>query len=505
MPSAKATFNSVLWNHAGKVLEYVLTYATSIAIARALGVGENGAFVGLISVSQLLFVLSSFGLETSLNKHIPQLGVTSHLEQTRFILRRLLLLRGVVFSAIAGILLIAPHLFSRALLGNAEAYLWILLFYACIRSFAPLFAAVLTAQFNTSLTAKINVATRTLELAGVAAMGFAGMTITRLLTFLIATSLFHVIAFGFFARRNVFGITQGVPVRPIIVFGGIFWVNTFADFFLGRQGDVLFLTNILHESTQASLYDVAYSVNQMALLGATVGLGGITLAAFARLATTSQETMDRFYNVLVKVISFLTIPLYTFLLFNAGSLMPMLYSSRYNGAISLLQGMAAFRIVCRLFAGGENAEYLLSLGRIGVLVGVGICGAMTNVLLNILLIPHMQASGALIASGCANLEVNMLGAALVCRSSTAKIHIMFWLRVSAICCFSGWVSGFVLMESAVSTLVLQICVFSSLLFALFFLVKPFSESDLYGFSKVDHRLKSFVSMFARRRGAAYSL
>lgn len=44
MPEHRATFESALWNHAGKVAEYALVYITSVVIARALGVERNGTF-----------------------------------------------------------------------------------------------------------------------------------------------------------------------------------------------------------------------------------------------------------------------------------------------------------------------------------------------------------------------------------------------------------------------------------------------------------------------------
>src|SRR4030042_4371537 len=102
-PDVRTIFQSALWNHAGKLLEYLCVYLTSVIIARALGVQGNGIYAGLISLSQLLLVLSSFGLETSLNKHIPQLDPTTQAEQTRFILRRVLLVRTGLFLLFAAL------------------------------------------------------------------------------------------------------------------------------------------------------------------------------------------------------------------------------------------------------------------------------------------------------------------------------------------------------------------------------------------------------------------
>ena len=104
MADPSTTFRSALWNHAGKILEYMLMYLTSVLIARGLGVQENGVFVGLFSVSQLFLVLMSFGLEVSLNKHVPQLEGERRDERLRFVFRRALAIRVVAVLVLAAVL-----------------------------------------------------------------------------------------------------------------------------------------------------------------------------------------------------------------------------------------------------------------------------------------------------------------------------------------------------------------------------------------------------------------
>ena len=477
MSRAQQIFRSTLWNHLGKTLEYLFMYATSVMIARSLGVQLNGVFVGLISLSHLLLVLTSFGLETSLNKHIPQISETENLQKIRFLLRRLLLVRCSVFALVGALLLLGVSYLPGSFHGPVQTYVWLLVFYAAMKAIIPLFAMVLTAQLRTALTARITTSIKAIELVAVTFMAISGMSISNLFALFITTGVLHVLIYAVFSRSNLIGEERTTEVRPVLIFGGIYWVNTIVEYFLGRQGNVFLLTSLLPNPTQASLYDVAYSITQLAALAMTIGLSGVTFATFAKLAISSAETMDRFYGFLVRVISVLTIPLFAFFLFNPTTVLTPLYSERYVDAAILIQWMVAFRLCARLFGGGENAEYLLSVGRVGTVVAIGIAGAVLTVSLNLLLIPTLGASGAVISNGSANLLVNLLGAVLVYRMSSARIQLGFWLKLTVVCCISSLMANVIIVSESQATAILQIVFYLVTMLALLWLAKPLLPQD----------------------------
>ncbi len=269
---AEETFRSTLWNHAGKLLEYGALYATSIFIARGLGVEHNGEFAALVSLSQLLLVAASFGLETSLNKFIPELEKSTGIEQTRYLFRRVVLLRILLYLVIAFIGLILYSTIKIESLSSLESYLFLLFLYTGLRAIAPLFSILLTAQLKTALSSRINVLTRLIELGGVLFLASTGMSISGVIMLFIGASSFQIGSYGLLSSVNLIGGERPVSIHPLVTFGGIFWVNTIVDFFLGRQGDVLFLRALLTSPAHASLYDVAYSVTQLAPLQPFRGL-----------------------------------------------------------------------------------------------------------------------------------------------------------------------------------------------------------------------------------------
>jgi O-antigen/teichoic acid export membrane protein len=485
---------NVAWNHAGRLLEYGVVYATSILIARALGVQSNGLYATIVSVAQILVVASSLGLDASLNKHLPQMVRGDSAK--RFVLLRLLLLRVALFLTVAALLSVAVYAFPGFVPSSIVAYLWILIPFAAVRSIIPLLTIALVSQFRASLNTKITVVARCAELAVVGVCAVEGATVGTILLLLSVTGGLQIVAYLLVARGDFFGESSKVILRPLIAFGGLFWLNSGVDYFLGKHGDLLLLTLLTREGTPASLYDVAYSLVQTALLATTVGFSGVSFAAFARMAATERGALERFYHSLVRMISLLCLPAFAYLLFHAGPVLDLLYTREYGPAVRLVEGMAAFRIFSRLFAGGENAEYLLSIGKVSQLVGIGVIAAVINILMNLALIPAFQAGGSVLASGCANLVVNVLGYILVRRYGPVRLQVGYWAKLTFIFCMSSAAVRLLGDALAVQTPLMSLPAFLLLCIALVGITKPVHAGDLEFVSGLGPRITGFVARFA---------
>ena len=336
-----------------------------------------------------------------------------------------------------------------------------------------------------------------IELCSILLLAKFQFTVQNIFILFLSTSSLHVAAYATFSRMNFLGETEAVDMKPIITFGSIYWLNTIVDFVLGRQGDVLFLTNLLPDSSQAGLYDVAYSIAQLASLAMTVGLSGVTFATFARLAVSDTEAMDKFYAFSIRIISLLTIPLYAFLAFNAGSVLSVLYSNKYAGAVSLVQGILLFRTASRLFGGGENGEYLLSHGRVGTLVTLGVISATTNFLLNVLLIPKLGAMGAVIASGCGNILVNLLGAFAVYKVSVNRMQVLFWGKLTGACFLASFICLNLVPTTSFLSLIVAGLLYALVIGSLLLLIKPLTAADYRWLSQIDARLADVLQRFTQ--------
>jgi O-antigen/teichoic acid export membrane protein len=502
MTRAKATAKGYLWNHAGKVLEYLLLFSTTVVIARGLGVAENGVYAALASFAQLLVVLSSLSLESSLNRFIPQLEVTqpqTRVTRLRFMLRRIFLVRGALVVGVIVLAFLLVHVPGIPFPDVIVRYFWLLAGYAAIRSLVQLLSMVFVAQLRTAPLAKISVAVRVIELMGIATMAANGITVSSVMLFLISTGFLQIAICLYVGRSDFSGDLLSYSLGPVYAFGAIFWINAMMEYFLGRQGDVLFLTTLLPSAVPASKYNVAFTVVLAATQGLTLGLGGITLTSFSRLAVTSAHTMDRFYFFLVRVISTMVLPVLVFIFFNANPIITLLFSPDFADAAVLVQWMIVFRVVARLFAGSENAEYLLARGETFNVVKIGIAGAAANIALDLILIPRYFALGAVIGSGCANLLINLLGSLYVRRRAGHRvIQGGFWSLVTGMTVGAGLLVAYLLPGDSLVLLLGRAVAFGAFVVLFLYLMKPFSALDVAWVNEINGPVARFFGRFARR-------
>lgn len=501
MTRAKATAEGYLWNHAGRVLEYLLLFVITILIARGLGVEGNGVYATLTSFAQLLVVFSSLSLESSLNRYIPQLEAGEQRDsrsRLRFMLRRVFLVRGGLLAVAVLLAYLAIRLIQLPVPGAVVGYFWVLAGYAMIRSCVQLLNMVFVAQLRTASLARVAVSVRLCEAIGIAAMLTVGMSVASMMLFLISTGTLQAGACLYIGRSDFFGEVRPHSLRPVYAFGAIYWTNTIFEYFLGRQGDVLFLTTLLSSPAPASMYNVAFSVVLVAAQGLTLGLSGITLTSFSRLAATSPQTMDRFYGFLVRMVSILVVPVLVFMFFNADAIVTILFSRDYSAAAILVQGMVLFRVAARLFGTAENSEYLLAKGQVFRAMRLGVAGALTNIVLDLILIPPYGALGAVIGSGCANLLANILGAFAVRKQAgRAVIQWRYWGLLTLSAVLAGVISWSLLPGGGWTPLLGRAIMFGGITILLLYLVKPFPALDARWVSQVNEPLARFFGRFTR--------
>ncbi len=467
---------SAVWNHVGKVAEYTLFFFSTVVIARGLGVEGNGRLAGMLSLVQLFIVLSSAGVEVSLNRFLPQVGEAG--PQTRYLVRRLLLMRVSLYAGVCAVGMAALHfVFPAPGKGWAE-YLGLLVSLGLLRGAAPVLGMLLVARFRTGRAAVVGVLARGAELLALLAAGSA-LSVPSVLAILLGGSAMQVLGYLLASKAEWAGEVRPMAVAPVIAFGAAFWLNTITDYFLGRQGDVVFLTMLLPESSPASLYDVAYSIVQVGLLVLTVGFGGVSLAALSQYAATDHARMNSLYATVVRITSFLTIPVLGFLIVCAPQLLSIVYTGDYAGAVVILRIILGFRILSRMFATGENTDYLLALGRVWTVVRIGAVAACVTVAMHLVLIPRWGAIGAACAGGTGVLLFNLLGGFSVVRLGGVNMQWIAWVRIVAAAFVAG---GVALLLPDFSDSLISVClsavVFLPAFMLLVIILRPLHKQDL---------------------------
>jgi O-antigen/teichoic acid export membrane protein len=503
MPSENPSISrSAVWHHLGKVADFALLYVVSVIIARGLGLEAYGRYAALLSGVNLLLVASSFGLEASLTRHCASLAGTDILERIRFLLRRSAVVRTALLLASAFLLSLLAVAVGWITLPGDLTVTVLLAGFALSRTLVPLSSAVLVSRFDTARVALVSVAGRMVEVGGLLLPGSRGLTIPLVLEVLFAAGIAQVLLHLIVGSRYWVGREERSLLAPVLGFGALFWLNSLVDYFLGRQGDVALLSLLKGDPGATSRYDVSYTLLQVGAMVTTLGLSGVSLAALSRLSVGDLVARKDLYEKLVRVNSFLTIPVLGFIFAAAPEILAVVYTGPFVQAASVLRILVAIRIASRIFAGGENADLLLSMDKVGPLVAVGAVGAIATIMLHLLLIPPFSAEGAAFASGLGSMAANVLGVGQVRRNLPVDIQWRSWIRV-VLCTVCG-VASVAAMRPAASSLVLLALaggVFIAGWFIAALIVKPLDRGDAFALARSVPWLERPIGLVARGGGA----
>ncbi len=503
MPSSTPSIaRSALWNHLGKLGDYALMYVVSVLVARGLGVEIYGRYTALISLVHVLLVASSFGLEVALTRYGAAFQGVAVGERLRFLFRRGVAVRVVLFLAIglaggglaiaAGWLQVSTDLSILLLLGG----------YALSRALLPLFVAILTARFRTRRVAVISVVGRLCELAGILIVGASGLTLPWVLLVLCIAGAIQVALHLLWNARTWWGAEAVTPLTPVLVFGGVFWLNAIVDYFLGRQGDIALLAMIGGDPAATSRYDVSYTLMQAGAMIATLGLSGVSLAALSRFGEHDTVPRARLYETLVRINSLLTIPILGFLFVTATDILTIIYAGPFVGAATVLRLLIGTRIIARICAGGENADLLLSMDMVRPLVMIGLAATAITVGSHLVLIPRFGAEGAAVASGLGTLAANALGFYRVRTLLPVAIQGRSWLTLTGLTAVAGW-AAHLAVPSAPSLVLLLVkgTVFGIAWVIPAMLVRPLAMHDADVFGRSFAALRRPMAMLSRREAS----
>jgi O-antigen/teichoic acid export membrane protein len=427
--------------------DYVLMYAGSIIIARSLGIDAYGHYAALVSGIHVLLALSSFGLEAALIRHIASFQGAGGLERTRFLARRGMGLRLALF-AVAAVFGAAIALTRGWFAPPVDNILLVLVAgYGLTRALVLVAVTVLTARFRTGPASVIGIVGRLVEVTGFLIGSMHGLSAAVVFAIFLASGLIQILLHVIWCNDVWFGESKPVPLRPVVVFAGVFGINAVVEYFLGRQGDIALLALIGGNPGGTSRYDVSYSLLQAGAMVATLGLSGVSLAALSRYPAGDGIARAGLYAVLVRVNSLLTIPVLGFLFVAAGDILALLYGGPFVTATPVLRILLILRIISRIFAGGENADLLLSMDKVRPLVAIGIIAAALTIGLHFLFIPLYGAEGAAAASGFGALTANILGYSYVRRVLASGLQMRSWFSLTGTTVVAGAAAWYLLPDA----------------------------------------------------------
>lgn len=381
----------------------ILLFGVSILLIRYLGKERLGVYATLLVIPSFVRLLNQFGLETLINKKLPELMVEDPTgRQGRYLVRNLLLVRGTTTLVFGALLYMGlPHYFDFMQMPELMEYRFVLIVYF----FVITLNSILSMLFMTRLEYKTVTLTETV--CAFLNLCFLGIFIALdygifgvLYAYIFSTAINILIYFGL-SWKSLKGETQAPDWQEMRPLAQASYAITLLSFGLITQSDILLMNYFHVEPAGIGFYHLATGLGGM-LAFVLVGVGPLALSILSETyAKESAAGLSRIWCQIVGFASFLTVPIFVFAFFNAESLINFVYGEQFGPAGKVLAFYILF-VGCATIAGYDFVtSTLFILHRRDTVVRVTVEGSLINIGLNLILIPLYQEMGAVAGTGLA--------------------------------------------------------------------------------------------------------
>ncbi len=376
-------------------------FAISILITRSLGKERLGIYATLLVIPAFVRLLNQFGLETLINKKLPELNVQDPSgNQGRYLVRRLLMFRLISALAFCWFLYIfLPNYFDFIHMPELLDYRTALILYFMVITVESLLSTLFMTRLQYKIVSIVETAGALLNLVLLAVFILSGYGILGVLYAYILSVCLNIFAYLILSAK---GLRGGSTVPEWKEMKHLAWASywiSLLSFGLMTQSDILLMNYFHVDHASIGYYHLVTSLGLMAGFVLT-GVGPLALSIFSEVyARESRIGLSRSWRQIVGFSAFLTVPIYVFIFFNAGALIAFVFGEQYLPAAPLL----AFYIVFLGLSVGLGTYYTVStlfvLHRRDTAIRSTMEGSVLNVGLNLIFIPVFGATGALGATG----------------------------------------------------------------------------------------------------------
>ena len=379
----------------------ILLFGVSILLTRYLGKEQLGVYATLLVIPSFVRLLNQFGLETLINKKLPELMVEDPTgRQGRYLVRKALGIRAMT-TLIFGVVLYVglPHYLSLIHAPELIDYRFVLIAYFFIITLNSIFSTL----FMTRLEYKTVTLTETfcafLNLCFLGIFIFLDYGIFGVLYAYVLSTTINILIY--FVLADLKGKTQVPDLQEMAPLARASYLTGLLSIGLITQSDILLMNYFHVEPSGIGFYHLATGLGGM-LAFVLVGVGPLALSILSETyAKESAEGLSRIWCQIVGFASFLTVPIFVFAFFNAESLIYFVYGEQFGPAGKVLAFYILFIGVATVAGYDFVTSTLFILHRRDTVVRVTVEGSLINIGLNLILIPLYQEMGAVASTGLA--------------------------------------------------------------------------------------------------------
>lgn len=425
-----------IWNHLTKLLDYGLVYLISVILARYLNPVDYGIFVTVYGLGTALIIITSVGIDETINKFVSQLYTKKKFGQIKGLILYLLKVRFLILFFCLIIIYFLRHeisiLFNKK---ELSFYITIIIFFIFFQNLSNFFINYFTALLKTRLTFFINSSLKILLFLLIVYYIEFSNNISVIFFIIASVSLISFCVYLLFVRKIFSYKKEYIKTNVITNFFLIMWLNAILSMIIGRYSDIFLIGYLLGVNEQISRYEIAFSLVTAMDYLFSVGLVGVIVSVFSTMDIISRDKIISTRNKIIKYYQFFVMPLMVFAIIFAGKIIKFIYTNQYDSAVPLFETFLSYKVIIVGFLGsGLNVSILVSLGKQKYVLLNRVILGLINLLLNIAIIPFFGAWGAIFITGLIQLFIYLIDFILVSKIVGYNYDYRFLIKSLIIIC-----------------------------------------------------------------------
>lgn len=392
---------NVGWTVLGKTGVQVIMFAVSVLLTRYLGKEHLGDYATLLIIPIFIRLLNSFGLETLINRILPELNVKDPSGlQGHFLVSRIMIIRFLTTLGFCILIyLFLPDYLDFIHNPQLIEFRWTLIFYFAAITIDSILSVLFMALLRFKTLAKTEVSGALINLLLLAVFIRLDYGIYAVLyAYIIAATITSVIYLSL-AKIKCPDATHKPEWNNM---GHLAWAaygTGLCGFGVMAQSDVLLMAYFKVNRGDVGLYHLATGLGgTLAFLLA--GVAPMALSLFSEThAKHGVKSLGNLYCQIVGFASYLTIPVYVFCSVNSGYVIEFIYGPEFSEGRTALAAYAAFAGIQTALGFNFSASALFVVNQRNTALLSTAEGSILNIGLNLVMIPAFGMTGAITATG----------------------------------------------------------------------------------------------------------
>ena len=449
-PVAASLASKTGWSAAAGGCTIINRVATSIVIARLLGVEGAGQVAYLIWIVTTAVTVLDVGVTSSVSRYVAELDGRGDSSQAGALARRLMLtLLAIVGIGVIGLSGVSEFVFNSPRSGSEWALLGGLI---AAQSFGAFYRAYLGGRHRfrdlAALAIPCTILQQTGLVLGVIWFGVYGAILGYLFGAVVPAVLSLRILRASSVRETVQpDLKQRVTRNALYV-----WGAAIVSMFVWSRTEIFFLGRFVGADAVA-MFAVGLAMATIAVQGPLLLVGPL-LPHFSKQSTDDDQTpLRETYATGTRLMALLVFPACFGLVGITPVILPLIYGEAFSGAIPTAMILIAGGAFAATASVGSSLVYALERARFICITGL--IGAMLAVIAGFLIIPLTGAVGAATCRIILQLTFIVIGTVYIARSleCPAPLRALFAIIASATMCGAAAYTCTIWIDSPMSVCV----------------------------------------------------